>query len=207
MTIQILNMEQGTSEWFAARLGLPTASCFADVISQGRGGAESARRRTYMLKILAERITGELPVNWTNEHMERGHEDEPKARSAYEFVTSNEVQEVGFIINDELGAGFSPDGLVGDDGIIEIKSKLPHLHLDCLLKDKVPAEHMPQIQGGLLVSGREWCDFISYTRGRNLPLFVKRVERDEDKIAKMREAIGAFNDDLLMLESAIRGME
>ncbi|MCK5610745.1 YqaJ viral recombinase family protein [Candidatus Pacearchaeota archaeon] len=206
MTPQILNMEQGTPEWHAARLGIPTASCFADVISKGRGGGESARRRTYMLKILAERITGELPDNWTNEHTQRGHEDEPKARGAYEFVTGNKVQEVGFIIDDELKAGYSPDGLVGDDGTIEIKSKLPHLHLDCLLKNKVPAEHAAQEQGGMLVSGRQWCDHVGYSRGRNLPLFIKRVERDEKLIAKIRDAIVAFNADLLRLEGAIKEM-
>ena len=207
MTIKILNMEQGTPEWFQVRLGLPTASCFADIISKGRGGAESARRRTYMLKILAERITGELPHNWQKEHTERGHEDEPKARSAYEFVTGNKVQEVGFILNDELNAGFSPDGLVEENGTIEIKSKLPHLHIDCLLQDKVPAEHVPQIQGGLLVSGREWCDYIGYSRGRNLPLFVKRVERDRLAIKKIKNSLANFNDDLAVLEKTIREME
>jgi predicted phage-related endonuclease len=159
-----------------------------------------------MLKILAERITGELPQNWSNEHTERGHEDEPKARSAYEFVTGNKVQEVGFIIDDVLRAGYSPDGLVGDKGTIEIKSKLPHLHLDCLLKDKMPAEHVAQVQGGLLVSGREWCDFISYSRGRNLPLFIKRIERDEAMIAKIKEAIIAFHADLGVYETAIKEM-
>ena len=206
MTIQILNMEQGSAEWFAARLGIPTASCFADVISKGKGGAESARRRTYMLKILAERITKELPENYNNEHMQRGHEDEPEARNAYRFITGNKVQEVGFIIDNVLKAGFSPDGLVEDEGIIEIKSKLPHLHLDCLLKDKMPAEHVAQVQGGLLVSGRQWCDYIGYTRGRNLPLFVKRVERDEKMITKIRDAIKVFNSDLLTLESTVKEM-
>ena len=206
MTIQILNMKQGTPEWHAARLGIPTASCFADVISKGRGNAESARRRTYMLKILAERITGELPDNWTNEHTQRGHEDEPKARGAYEFQTDNKVQEVGFIIDHELKAGYSPDGLVGDDGTAEIKSKLAHLHLDCLLKDKMPKEHEAQVQGGLLVSGREWCDYIGYSRGRNLPLFIKRVERDEKMIEKIREGIIAFNAELVVLEGAVREM-
>lgn len=207
MTIKTLNMEQGAPEWFQVRLGLPTASCFADIISRGKGGVMSARRRTYMLKILAERITQELPQNWSNEHTERGHEDEPKARSAYEFVTGNKVQEVGFILNTDLNAGFSPDGLVGDNGTIEIKSKLPHLHIDCLLKDKVPAEHVAQIQGGLLVSGREWCDFISYTRGRNLPLFVKRVERDEKKITQIKDAIELFNIEIAVIEKTIKEME
>jgi predicted phage-related endonuclease len=207
MTIKTLNIEQNTPEWFQARLGIPTASCFADVISKGRGGAESARRRTYMLKILAERITQELPTNWSNEHTERGHEDEPKARGAYEFVTGNKVQKVGLIFDDVLNAGYSPDGLVGDDGIIEIKSKLPHLHLDCLLKDKMPAEHVAQVQGGLLVSGRKWCDYVGYTRGRDIPLFIKRIERDEAVIEKIREGIVAFHADLDIYETAIKEME
>jgi hypothetical protein len=121
---RIINVEQGTAEWFQARLGIPTASKFKDVMSKGRKkGTHGAARRTYMLQLLAERLSGQVAPHWTNEHTVRGHEDEPKARDAYQFESGAEVNQVGFVIDDEIGAGFSPDGLVGSDGIIEIKSK------------------------------------------------------------------------------------
>jgi hypothetical protein len=158
-----------------------------------------------MLQLLAERLSGQVAPHWTNEHTARGHEDEPKARDAYQFESGAEVNQVGFIIDDEIGAGFSPDGLVGSDGIIEIKSKLGHLHLDVMLNDCVPREHMMQCQGGLLVTGRKWCDFISYSDG--LPLFIKRTMRDEEMISEMREAIRNFRSDMNLLESQLRKRE
>jgi hypothetical protein len=124
MTIEIHNFEQGTNEWFAARRGIPTASNFADIISRGRGGSTSKMRRTYMLKLLGERITGGLQQNFTNAHTARGHEHEDLAREAYMWQTDNHVEQVGFIVDYELGAGCSPDGLVDDNGSVEIKSKL-----------------------------------------------------------------------------------
>lgn len=204
MAIEFLNVEQNTIAWHQARLGLVTASCFADVISKNKNGSASQRRKTYMMKLLAERITERIQDNFTTEHTKRGHEDEPKARDAYKFEMGFDVVEVGFVKNAELMTGYSPDGLVGEDGAIEIKSKLPHLHLDVLLKDKVPAEHIAQIQGGLWVSGREWCDFISYSYG--LPLFIKRVNRDEKKIKEIADATEIFNAELSVLEQKIRAM-
>lgn len=207
MSAYILNVEQGQSDWFAARLGIVTASHFKDVISKGRGKSESQTRRTYMMKLLAERITGEVQPGHYNEHMLRGHEDEPKARDTYEFLSGNKVRQVGIIVDKTLRAGFSPDGLVGEDGCIEIKSKMAHLHIDCILKDEVPVEHMAQIQGGLLVSGRKWCDFVSYCRAPELDLFIKRVERDEEAISKIRDAIVEFNKQIDAFEKKIREME
>lgn len=204
MKAKILNVEQGSAEWFNARLGRVTASRFADVISKGRGTSESQTRRTYMLKLIAERITGELMPGVSNEHTARGHEHEPIARAAYEFATGNDVMQAGIFVCDERNAGFSPDGLVGADGIIEIKSKLPHLHLDCLLRDEVPSAHMAQIQGGLWLSERQWCDFISYCPG--LPLFVKRVQRDEEMIERIKSNVEEFNYDMDNAESQIRAM-
>lgn len=204
MSYEILDVEQGSPEWFAERLGIVTASHVSDVMKKGRGGAPSKARETYMLKLLGERLTGELQPNFTTEHTARGHEDEPKARAAYEFETGNEVHQVGFMINNKMGVGYSPDGLVGKDGTIEIKTKLAHLHLAVLIADQVPKEHMDQIMCGLLVSDRKWCDFICHSRG--LPLFIKRVHRDEKRILEIRDSIIKFSVSLSEMEREIRGM-
>jgi len=187
--MQIFNCVQGTDEWLMARLGIPTSSMFKDMMAKGQGKT----RRTYMLKLAGERITGELPQGYSDAHMERGHALEPKARSLYELESGNSVTECGFILAD-YNAGYSPDGLVGEDGVIEVKTRLPHLMLETLLTQKVPAEHAKQIQGGLLVSERKWCDFIAYWPG--LPLFIKRVYRDDEAILAIRAAIVSFNEEI-----------
>src|SRR5690606_31337845 len=108
---------------------------------------------------------------------------------SYQLITDHEVEQVGFMRRGDVG--YSPDGIIGDDGLLEIKTKAYPLHLDCLLKDEVPAEHMAQIQGGLWVSGRQWLDFVSYSPG--LPIFIKRVPRDESYIANLSAEVERFN--------------
>ena len=186
---QYIDCEQGTEEWRLARLGIPTASRFKDMMAGGQGKS----RRTYMLTLAGERITGELAQSYSNAHMERGNTLEPDARELYELETGSEVAECGFI-RASYDAGYSPDGLIGGNGLIEIKTRLPHLMLDTLLSQKMPVEHTKQVQGGLLISEREWCDFIAYWPG--LPLFVKRIERDEKLIKEIRQAITIFNDEM-----------
>lgn len=181
-------LEQGTPEWLEARCGIITASEMKSVMAKGSG----ATRNTYMYKLIGERITGEPTASYSNAHMERGHEHEPIACGLYQDESGSEVEHVGFIKNH--GVGYSPDGLVGDDGCIEIKSKLAHIQAEVLDKDKVPAEHVKQIQCGLWVSERDWLDFISYCPG--MPLFVKRVERDEKLIDEMKEATALFYAEL-----------
>jgi len=182
------DVEQGTPEWLAVRAGLPTASMYATVMAKGEGKS----RRTYMLKLAGERLTGEPMDSYSNHHMERGHEHEPIAREAYGFLRDVTPEQVGFIRAGDTGA--SPDSLVGEDGLLEIKSKLAHLHLDVLLRDEVPSEHSAQVQGQLWVAEREWCDFVSYCP--KLPLFVKRVYRDEPTIKKIAVAVDQFNEEL-----------
>lgn len=186
------DIEQGTPEWFAVRAGIPTASMYSAVMAKGKGGESSKTRRTYMLKLAGERLTGEPMDNYSNSHMERGHEHEPLARQAYTFLMGVEPEQVGFIRSGDTGA--SPDSLVGSDGLLEIKSKLAHLHLEVLLSDKVPTEHIAQVQGQLWVAEREWCDFVSYCP--RLELFRKRVYRDEKKIAEIAKAVDQFNAEL-----------
>lgn len=193
MSLQIINCEQGSAEWFAARAGIPTASEFATVLAKARNGGESKGRRTYMLKLVGERLTGQPMESYSNDHMERGKVMEAEARDLYAMVREVDLQPVGFMRRGDAGA--SPDSLVGDAGLAEIKTKLPHLQIEVLLSDRVPAEHVAQVQGQLWISGREWCDFVSYWPG--LPLFVKRVERDEAYIATLAAAVAEFNAELL----------
>lgn len=200
MNLEIFNCDQGTDEWYAARCGVVTASEFHTVLSKGKGGGESVTRRKYMLTLAGERIGGPSPFDrYTNAAMQRGHEYEQEARDSYQLITDNEVEQVGFMRRGDVG--YSPDGIIGDDGLLEIKTKAYPLHLDCLLKDEVPAEHMAQIQGGLWVSGRQWLDFVSYSPG--LPIFIKRVTRDEAYIARLSVEVAEFNSELLALVERI----
>lgn len=188
MIAQIIHCEQGSPEWYQARLGIPTASEFDSVLAKGQG----KMRRTYMMKLLGERLTGEVAQNYTNQHMERGKEMEDEARCLYAFMLNCDPERVGFIRRGD--AGCSPDSLVGADGLVEIKTKLPHLQLEALLADKLPPEHVAQVQGQLWVSEREWCDFVSYWP--KLPLLAKRVYRDEAYIKNLIAEIDRFNDEL-----------
>jgi hypothetical protein len=194
MAIEILTCEQGSDEWKAARLGLATASAFATIQAKGRGGGESTTRRKYLLTLAAERMTGESIEGYSNDHMERGKEMEAEAREQYAFTVDTDPQLVGFIRDTVKRAGCSPDALVGSDGLVEIKTKLPHLQIDVLLDDRLPPEHVAQVQGALWVSGRKWVDFVSYWP--KLPIFIKRVYRDEDYIAKLAIAVQDFNDEM-----------
>ncbi len=182
--LQIFDCEQNSPEWIQARLGVVTASCFKDVMAEGEGKT----RRKYMLTVVGERIAGQPFERYTNADMERGHVLEGPAGEEYAIETGNVVQRIGFMRRGDVG--YSPDGLIDTNGLVEIKSKLYHLHIECLLSNSVPAEHLKQCQGGLWVSAREWIDFVSYSPG--LPLFVKRLYRDEQLIAKIKIKVEAF---------------
>lgn len=200
MTLQVFKCEQGTEEWFALRAGIPTASEFSTVIASGRGGGESKTRRTYMLKLAGEIITGRPSEGFSNVHTERGHEMEPEARDMYAFATDTAPELVGFIRNGQKGC--SPDSLIGANGMLEIKTKLPHLALDCLLRDDFPAEHKAQCQGALWVAEREWIDLVVYWPG--IPLFIKRAYRDEVYIKDLSAAVDTFNAELASMVERIR---
>ncbi|MBF0675551.1 lambda exonuclease family protein [Pseudomonas sp.] len=186
----ISSVEQGSSEWLALRLGIVTASELDCLLVNGKGQAGfGAGAFTYMDTLIGERITGEAADSFQgNRHTERGHELEGVARSLYEAREEVETQQVGIILNH--GIGYSPDTLVGADGLTEIKTKLPKFQVGVILSDEIPKEHIAQCQGGLWVSDREWIDFISYWPG--MPLFVKRAYRDEVMIRKIAERVGAF---------------
>ncbi|WP_298800057.1 lambda exonuclease family protein [uncultured Devosia sp.] len=200
MAIQIFDCEQNSPEWYAARAGIPTASMFATVMASGRGGGPSLTRAKYMRELVGERITGEVEEGYTNAHMERGKERETEARDLYAFLHDEPLTQVGFIRNGDKG--YSPDSLAGTKGLVEVKTTLSHIQIDILLKDQVPPEHMAQCQGGLWVAEREWLDLVIYRP--KLPLFVKRVYRDEAYIATMAKAVRLFNEELAEMEAAIR---
>jgi hypothetical protein len=198
--IETFDIEQGTDEWFRARMGIPTASEFSTVLAKGKGDSESKTRRTYMLKLAGEVLTGEPMESYTNAHMERGKSMEDEARNFYSFKHDAELTRVGFVKNGSTGC--SPDSLIGDNGMVEIKTKLPHLMIDCLLRDSFPADHKAQCQGGLWVTGREWIDLVIYWPG--LPLFVKRATRDEAYIAELAKAVEQFNAELAETVKRVR---
>jgi hypothetical protein len=179
MTLHVFDdLEQGSDEWLAARRGIVTASVVGRLITPAtRKVASNDVSRATVLTLAAERITGWTDPVFVSDDMMRGTLDEPLARDLYSDHFAPAV-EVGFMVEDRWGfpIGFSPDGLVGDDGLIEVKSRRPKKHLQTILADQVPAENMAQIQCGLLVSGRDWCDYISYCGG--MPLWVKRVHPD-----------------------------
>ena len=170
------NLTQGTDEWLEARRGIVTASVVGQLITPSKiSVAHNDTSRRLVYKLLAERITGRIEPVFVTDDMLRGTMEEPLARSAYADHTGTEVQQIGFITEDigDARLGYSPDGMVGDDGLIEIKSRRPTKHVQTILSDRVPVENMAQIQCGLLVSGRAWCDYVSYCAG--MPLYVTRV--------------------------------
>lgn len=198
--MEIFDFEQGSAEWLSARAGIPTASEFATIMASGRGGGESKMRLTYLRKLAGEIITGEPTEAYTNAHMERGHAMEPEARDLYCLLTDAEIQRVGFVRNGQTGC--SPDALVGNDGILEIKTKLPHLLIELLLADKFPADHVAQCQGNLWVAEREWIDIVVYWP--KMPPLIKRAQRDEAYIRALERAVDEFNVELAELVEKIR---
>lgn len=193
--MEVREIPQGHDDWHAVRQGIVTMSELSCLLVKGKGpGGFGAAALTYMHKLIGERITGESSGGFGgNAHTERGHGLEPVARELYlEHRSESVITEVGIILNH--GVGYSPDGLVDDDGLIEIKTKLPHLQVEVLLGGEIPGEHIAQCQGGLWVSEREWIDFVCYSPG--LPLFLQRAYRDEAMIDRIASRVEAFYTEL-----------
>jgi len=193
MSLQVFDeLEQGTDEWLAARCGIITASVVGHLITAKTiKPAANDTSRALIAHLTAERITGYVEPTHTSADMERGTLDEPYAREVYSEHYA-EASEVGFMVRefDGIRIGYSPDGLVGDDGLIEIKSRRQKIQLKTILDDTVPLENMAQIQCGLLVSGRDWLDYVSYCGG--MPLYVKRVYPDINWFTAIKDAVTAF---------------
>ena len=202
MTLHIYEeLEQGTPEWLQARCGIVTASVVGQLITAKTvKPAANDYSRALTASLVAERITGHVEPVFPNADMERGTLSEPYARDIYAEHRGVEVAQVGFVVREEptWKLGFSPDGLVGSAGTIEIKAPRQKTHLSTILADEVPLQYMAQCQAGLLVTGREWCDFISYSGG--MPLYIKRVTPDKrwhDAITKAVEAFEANAADMI----------
>ena len=189
---------QGSPEWFALRVGKVTASRVADVIAKTKTGW-GASRANYMAELIAERLTGEPAEKYTNAAMAWGTEKEPDARAAYEFFRDAHVVEVAFINHPVIGmTGASPDGFVGDHGLVEIKCPNTATHLDTLLSQSIPGKYVTQMLWQMACTGRQWCDFVSYDPRlpEAMSLFVKRVERDDKEIADLEAKVAEFLGEL-----------
>ena len=193
--MKIHECQQGSPEWYAVRLGHVTASCFSDAMAGGQG----ITRKKYMHKLIAERMTGEPENGYANAAMQWGTEIEPQAREYYELLNDCPVREVGFIERDEY-IGASPDGLVGLDGMIEIKCPFSSTHISYIIEERLPTTYKKQVQGNLWVAEREWVDFVSYDpRVQQKPYFCERVYRDEDYIKELSIKITMFITDMQKL--------
>ena len=191
-------MDQGTEEWFTIRIGKVTASRVADVIAKTKTGY-SATRDNYMAQLICERLTGLKGESFTNAAMQHGTDTEPLARAAYEALQDVLVDEVGFVPHPTIEmAGASPDGLVGDDGLLEIKCPNTATHIETLISKVVPGKYNTQMQFQMACTGRSWCDFVSFDNRlpAELQLFVKRVPRDNMYIRLMEEEIVKFLNEL-----------
>ncbi|HEX7720432.1 MAG TPA: YqaJ viral recombinase family protein [Woeseiaceae bacterium] len=187
-------MEQGSTEWFAARAGKATASKIADIIAKTKAGW-STSRKNYAAELIAQRLTGVAPEGFTNAAMQWGIDTEAAAREAYERHALLGVELVAFVDHPTIEmSGASPDGLVGDDGLVEIKCPLTATHIDTLLLGKIPGRYATQMDWQMACTGRQWCDFVSYDPRlpEAMQLFVKRHERDDERIAQLEEHVYDF---------------
>lgn len=194
MTIKYYKeLEQGSDEWLSARCGLLTASEMKHIVTPKLKIADNDKASTHLYELIAQRVTKYVEPHYINDDMLRGMTDEIDAKIIY-AKNYAEVEDMGFITNDKFGfeIGYSPDGLVCGDGLIECKSRRQKYQIETLIEGKLPDEYLIQVQTGLLVSERKWLDFISFSAG--LPMFVLRVYPDEKVQAAIIEAATAFEE-------------
>lgn len=189
-----MTMVQGSPEWFAARLGHVGASRIADLTAKTKSGW-GASRANLMAQLIAERLTGVSQETYTNVAMQWGTDTEPLARIAYEFRTDVEVEQVGFINHPIIPmTGASPDGLVGADGLVEIKCPNTATHIDTLLGQKIAEKYVPQVMWQMACTGRQWCDVVSFDprMPETMRMFVLRIPRDETMVTSLEREVIAF---------------
>jgi putative phage-type endonuclease len=201
--------EQNSPEWLALRTGQVTASRIKDVVAKLKKGGETAARASYKLELLQEMLTGQAAEHFVSMAMDFGKENEPLARTMYELERNVEVVRVGYVRHASIPrGGSSPDGLVGDDGLVEFKVPNTTTHLEYLIADVVPEEYKPQMMWQMACTGRLWCDFVSYDP--RLPadfgLFIVRYERDDKLIGEMECEVEKFIAELnAMCEKLLNG--
>lgn len=194
-----LQIDQQSPEWLHARCGCVTASRVKDVVSKLKSGKPSAARQTYMLELLAETISGRAAEHYVSAPMMYGIENEPLARNLYECERGVDIERVGFVLHPKIKrAGASPDGLIGDDGLLEIKVPNTTTHLTYFMDGVMPEEYIPQVQWQLACTGRKWADFMSYDprMPMDFGIFIVRVDRDEKLIEEMECDVTKFRSEL-----------
>lgn len=207
MAPRIIECEQGSADWFRARMGMATASRFTTVVCESGNARSIEARAKYMRELAGEKVSEELTESYTNQFMERGKVLEAEAREAYSIITGNDVAQIGFIVNDGYRAGASPDGLIGKKKAVEIKTAKADIliaHLQEQAKDSkyFPHEHLAQTQGNLLVSERDEIDLMIYCK--KLPAFITTARRDKKYIPKIEVALRQFNEELDALVEFVR---
>ena len=203
--VNYIEVEQGSQEWLQSRLGKITASRAKDLMATVRYG-EAAGYRNYKTELAVERITGKRAERYVTKQMEYGTETEGVAATMYQLQTGNIATVCGAFEIDGSNVLASPDRLVGDDGLIEIKCRELANHVESMLSDKVPDEYYKQIQFQLWVTNRQWCDYVSYgdEMPENAQLFIKRIERDEEVINEIIERVEQIEDDITKLIEAVQ---
>lgn len=206
----LIDVIQGSDDWKQLRTGVVTSSRIKDIMKKGQGGKPSATRKNYMFELLLERLTGEQAEHYTSPEMLRGIEKEQDAADAYELETFNIVQKCGFFLDDNgLKCGSSPDRLVGENGLIEIKNPNTSTHIETILTGEINKDYLYQMQDQMYHTKRQWCDFVSYDDRCpvNLRLFIKRIERDDLMIAEIQGEVKLFLSELDELEKKIRDLK
>lgn len=197
---------QGSAEWFDVRLGRVTASRVADAVGMLKNGKSSTAREKYKIDMLTEVLTGKPVEHYVSPAMDWGIENEPVARSAYEVTTGAEVELIGFVVHPQIDrAGASPDGLVGNDGLVEIKAPTGTTHLQYLIDGVVPEQYVPQIMWQMACTGRQWADFVSYDPRipEDFSLFIVRLQRDEKIIRELERGVEQFIGEVNRMASVL----
>ncbi|EJF82923.1 lambda exonuclease family protein [Candidatus Bartonella washoeensis] len=191
-------MEQRTAEWFQARLGKVTASNVYNVLNKTAKGLPTSKYEDYKMKLITERLTGEISQSYTTPAMQWGIEHEEDALKEYEFIYDTNVTRCGFVQHPKMEmAGASPDGLIGEDGLIEVKCPQSTSHLRFFMYDEIKPEYIAQMQFQMACTGRKWCHFMSYNpqfvgRSTGLRMKIKRIFRDEKHIEEINKAVESF---------------
>ena len=199
--MRVIPFEQRSDGWFAARLGVPTASSFDRVITPT--GKPSSQIDALINELIAEKLTGQRKEIFVTAAMQRGTDLEPEARRFYEFATDNTVEEIGLCLHDTIDAGASPDGLVGDDGLLEIKCPSAPVHVEYLRAGILPPKYKAQVMGQLWVTDRKWCDFLSYHP--EIKPFCIRVFRDDDFIKTLELILSEACDTISTYTEQLKG--
>lgn len=198
--MQILNHDQRSTEWYEARLGKPSASQFGRIITPT--GKQSSQVEGYINELIHERITGERQETISSEWMQRGIEMEPDAILWYEIVKGIKVNQVGFCLHDTMAVGASPDGLIGDDGGLEIKCPAPLNHIGYVRDSRIPTKYIPQVQGCMWITERKWWDFLSYHP--DYPKMLVRVHRDETFISKLEQEVAKM---ITLVDNGVKSLK